>query len=594
MASGSFYKNITSHPYRLLVEWTSTPNTTANTSTVKALVKLVCPYALSIGARSGNTVSINGVNYSYNSSAISTSGGTYTLATINSDAIQHNSDGSKSITITAKFKLNATIGSTYYSTVSASATINLDDIPRASTITVTESVKVGDRVVISIRKSVSSYTHTLQYKFESETDYKNIITNYSGSSEYFTIPKDEAYAKMGRKNTYVVVNFKCITLNNGAVVGESFYSIRAHAIAEECKPTAVINYTTPTGVGNSYSGNNNTFISGISGGTITCTVNAFKGAGVKSIYTYVNGEKEYLFTSSTATQTTVTRTSSEYFNVDQDSFIVYVEDSRGFIGESEPYPIICIRYIPPTIEITATPPDYETGLAKMDVKGVFFNGSFGALVNEIKSIRYRYREVGGTWNTVSYANDYTVSGNTYKAVIQLPLTYQKEYEVDVWFTDSHQTRTEIYRFKTYIPFDWSYEDFQFNVPVVFGAGIKGSNKVLWSGASHMNGSQTISLSDSVSAQNNGIVLVFSYYDGSNALNHSFTTHYIPKYQIAAFPNCGHTFLMAINAGFSNVGAKYLTFTDNSITGHSGNTTSGSNSGISFNNSNYVLRYVIGV
>lgn len=124
----------------------------------------------------------------------------------------------------------------------------------------------------------------------------------------------------------------------------------------------------------------------------------------------------------------------------------------------------------------------------------------------------------------------------------------------------------------------------------------GVNKILWSGASYMNSTHTVTLNEGVSKQANGIVLVFSYYDNETkkAMDHSFTTHFVPKKEVELFPGCGHTYLMAINAGFSSVGAKYLTFTDTVITGHSGNVSSGTNSGITFNNSNYVLRYVIGV
>jgi hypothetical protein len=53
-------------------------------------------------------------------------------------------------------------------------------------------------------------------------------------------------------------------------------------------------------------------------------------------------------------------------------------------------------------------------------------------------------------------------------------------------------------------------------------------------------------------------------------------------------------MMNINAGFSGFGAKYLYIYDNRITGHETNTASGANSGVTFNNSQYVLRYVIGV
>jgi hypothetical protein len=124
-----------------------------------------------------------------------------------------------------------------------------------------------------------------------------------------------------------------------------------------------------------------------------------------------------------------------------------------------------------------------------------------------------------------------------------------------------------------------------------------TNKVLWQGASHMNGNQTAYLSEAITRQANGIVLVFSYYDYNNSepADHSWSTHFIPK-QMMQFnvDGRGHTFLMGINAGFSSIGAKYLFIYNTYIQGHSGNTSSGNNSGITFNNSNYVLRYVIGV
>lgn len=122
----------------------------------------------------------------------------------------------------------------------------------------------------------------------------------------------------------------------------------------------------------------------------------------------------------------------------------------------------------------------------------------------------------------------------------------------------------------------------------------GVNQVLWSGAYYMNASQTITLKQAISEQVSGIVLVFSYYDSGAVQDYSFNTHFVSKKQIDLFPSCGHTFFMGINAGFSSIGAKYLYFTDTSITGHSGNTSSGTNSGITFDNSKYVLRYVIGV
>ena len=127
----------------------------------------------------------------------------------------------------------------------------------------------------------------------------------------------------------------------------------------------------------------------------------------------------------------------------------------------------------------------------------------------------------------------------------------------------------------------------------------GASQILWqSGDSgnHMNGEQTINLKEPVSAQPNGIVLVFSYHELSTgyAQDVGWSTHFVPKQMVTINGGGGQTFLMGLNAGFSLIGAKYLYIKDKAITGHSGNVSTGTNSGISFRNNEFVLRYVIGV
>lgn len=120
------------------------------------------------------------------------------------------------------------------------------------------------------------------------------------------------------------------------------------------------------------------------------------------------------------------------------------------------------------------------------------------------------------------------------------------------------------------------------------------NKVLWSGASHMNGNQSITLNEAIGLQEKGIVLVFSLYRNGAAEDVSINSFFVSKHEVALLPGAPHTFMMNINAGFSGFGAKYLYIDQNTITGHETNTASGANSGVTYDNSKYVLRYVIGV
>lgn len=118
-----------------------------------------------------------------------------------------------------------------------------------------------------------------------------------------------------------------------------------------------------------------------------------------------------------------------------------------------------------------------------------------------------------------------------------------------------------------------------------------TNKVLWSGGWYMNADHTAVLSEPVSAQPNGIVLVWSYYDGSNAANSNWRIHPIPKYLVAAHGGSGFS---VGSFGYDYHDAKWVYVSDTSITGHTCNLETNNTGGATFINSRSVLRYVIGV
>ena len=104
MASGTISKKWYGN-HSLNVEWSSVPNAETNSSVITAEIKMYCPYSLHIGARKG-TITINSVSYSFNGPAIDTSGGTITLGTITSNTIPHNTDGTKTTTISCVYPVS--------------------------------------------------------------------------------------------------------------------------------------------------------------------------------------------------------------------------------------------------------------------------------------------------------------------------------------------------------------------------------------------------------------------------------------------------------------------------------------------------------
>lgn len=117
-------------------------------------------------------------------------------------------------------------------------------------------------------------------------------------------------------------------------------------------------------------------------------------------------------------------------------------------------------------------------------------------------------------------------------------------------------------------------------------------KILWQDeGSFMNENQTANLSEKVSEQKTGIVLIFSAYSGGEAQDWGWYEYFIPKTIVSLQPNGGHSILIPDNDATYGVKAgKYLYVSDTQIRGNARNVGTHGN----LNNSSVVLRYIIGV
>lgn len=123
----------------------------------------------------------------------------------------------------------------------------------------------------------------------------------------------------------------------------------------------------------------------------------------------------------------------------------------------------------------------------------------------------------------------------------------------------------------------------------------GGGKVLWSGAWYGGGQgQTAELSEAVSKQPTGIVLVWSRYTSGTAHNYNFNHHFIPKEFIRIHEGAGSVFFLTTDGLFKAVASKYLYIRDTYIQGNDNNIATGTENGITYANNQFVLRYVIGI
>lgn len=122
----------------------------------------------------------------------------------------------------------------------------------------------------------------------------------------------------------------------------------------------------------------------------------------------------------------------------------------------------------------------------------------------------------------------------------------------------------------------------------------GQNKILWSGSWYMSGGHTITLSEAISAQPNGVVFVWSAYNNGTVENSNFSYHFVPKQHVSGFNGYGVN-MPIFNSNWSKAACKYLYVHDTTVTGHDNNVLTGTGAtGITYTNNYWVLRQVIGV
>lgn len=121
-----------------------------------------------------------------------------------------------------------------------------------------------------------------------------------------------------------------------------------------------------------------------------------------------------------------------------------------------------------------------------------------------------------------------------------------------------------------------------------------NSKLLLDTVAYMHGEQALFLNEPISAQKNGVVFVWSLYLNGQPNDSRFSEFFLPKRITADFNERGHHFTTLSTFGDFGHMAKYVYIYDTYIVGHNNNINTITNDGVTFKNTNYVLRKVYGV
>ena len=160
--------------------------------------------------------------------------------------VAHNNMGKGSVVLSADWHSGFTSSYTP-SSLTVSGTVNLPDIPRASSVSASGLV-LGSSGTLTVTRAVSTFTHTIKLKCGSAAQV-TVATKSSATSIPYTPPLD--WAAQNTSGTSVNITAEITTYNGNAVVGTVTNTLKA-SIPASVKPTLSVALSDTTGYQSTY------------------------------------------------------------------------------------------------------------------------------------------------------------------------------------------------------------------------------------------------------------------------------------------------------------------------------------------------------
>ena len=423
MASGTINGSCDNRRYILTCEWTSTANTSANTSSITAKVYL---------NGNGYTTSssywsciINGTTVTSNKNA---SIGGKTLLGTRTWTVNHNDDGTASVGISFSYSNGLNSSGTYTTkTGSGSATVRLDTIARGSSISLSRSsATIGsDSITVNITRNSSAYKHKVKLIL-GDTTYllaENVDTSYT-----FTPSMSYCNKITTATSGTATVKVETLTGTNGSWIAETTKTLTLNV------PSNVV-----PSVGISVAANNQT--NGVSvAGKTTFTVKPVNANG-----SYGSTITSYSITGGNLNSVSPNGAITDTLNAGDYTFVVKVTDSRGRTAEASKVETVH-AYSSPTISARAFRCNKDGTESSSGVYiAVNFSWEITNLANNNSNakqyfIQYKTSSASSYTTSVDWTNLSSYSGSMTKVLSQTFST-TSSYNIQLKVKDSFGTTT---------------------------------------------------------------------------------------------------------------------------------------------------------
>ena len=423
MASGTINGSCDNRRYILTCEWTSTPNTSANTSSITAKVYL---------NGNGYTTSssywscvINGTTVTSNKNA---SIGGKTLLGTRTWTVNHNNDGTASVGISFSYSNGLNSSGTYTTkTGSGSATVRLDTIARGSSMSLSRSsATIGsDSITVNITRNSSAYKHKVKLIL-GDTTYllaENVDTSYT-----FTPSMSYCNKITTATSGTATVKVETLTGANGSWIAETTKTLTLNV------PSNVV-----PSVGISVVANNQT------NGVSVADKTTFTVKPVNANGSYGSTITSYSITGGNLNSVSPNGTTTGTLNAGDYTFVVKVTDSRGRTAEASKVETVH-AYSSPTISARAFRCNKDGTESSSGVYiAVNFSWEITNLANNNSNakqyfIQYKTSSASSYTTSVDWTNLSSYSGSMTKVLSQTFST-TSSYNIQLKVKDSFGTTT---------------------------------------------------------------------------------------------------------------------------------------------------------
>lgn len=574
-------------------------NISNNTSNITVKVQVVTSGSSHNDFSKPGTCKIDGTDYSFTHSIPQNSTTTIFEKTLD---ISHDNEGKKTVNASFSYQTGISAG-----TISGSTSKVLTTIPRTSEVSLSKkNFNIGETITIYTNRKSASFTHTAVIKFNGQT-----VRTQTGIDASYSWNTNELFAKIPNQNqangTVELTTYSGVTRIGTSTVNFTGYVVNSDPVFNnfDCEDTNPIT--------KALTGSNQKYIRKYSNLKVTITsANKMttKNSATPKYYNIVVGNKIEKLDYSTSD------ISKSINNMDDNTVTVFAVDSRGN-QKDKTKALDIVEYsetVLQSVKIERKEGVGETVL--ISLSGKYANINFGAKTNTVKSIQFRKKSKTetefGSWVEIKQLVTINTENGTFscesKEITGQTFTLGTEYDIEVQVKDELSSDTEPVSLNSGKVLLSALKNKGISVGGIYDENLGGPlqldkknvidwingkqdkiiQKVLWSGIQYMTADHTITLSEPISQQTSGIVLIFSAYDGE-AKPYNFHCFFVPKQFVSLYNGKGMYFSL-VDFDPANDARKYLYIKDTTIQGNA------NNGGVhhNLNNSKFVLREVIGV